>query len=154
MAAGSPLRYLLIERATLFPAAMASITEAGPVPTSPPANIPSIVVTPVVWSISIVPILPRESPSSRTNSVSGTCPSASITVSTGIVNSDPFIGTGRGRPLSSVSPSSIFTHSIPESRPFSARNRVGIVRKSMVIPSCSISDTSADEAGISSRERR
>ena len=101
-----------------------------------------------------MPLLESEIPNSLTNSVSGAWPRAAITVSTEVVNSEPSIGMGRGRPLASGSPSFIFTHSILASLPFSGKKRVGVVRNSIGIPSSSTAAVSSAEAGISLRERR
>ena len=47
----------------------------------------------------------------------GLLPIESTTLSTGMMNSDPSIGTGRARPESSGSPSSILTHLSPVTQP-------------------------------------
>jgi len=58
----------------------------------------------------------------------GDCPTASITVCTSIINFGSLDGIGFRRPDSSGSPSSIFWHSMPQTRPFSSPIiRVGFV---------------------------
>ena len=87
--------------------------------------------------------------------ISTTWPIAMNTLSTSMVNSEPRIGMGRLRPLSSGSPSSILTHSIPVSVPSLPRNRVGVTRYARLTPSCSVSSISHfGSAGISALERR
>ena len=111
----SPLRYAFMERAALLPAAMARITSAGPDTTSPPANTPSILVLKVAGSTSSVPRSVNVNPSGSAL-LSTLCPIAIITLSTSIVNSEPWTSLGRRRPLASGSPISIRAHFIPVTR--------------------------------------
>ena len=104
----SPLKYLPMDSAANFPAAIASITVLGPETTSPPANTPFLSVASVSSSISIVPQREILIPSfSAKKPVSGCSLIAGISVSNSIVNSEPSIGTGLLLPLLSISPSSI-----------------------------------------------
>ena len=66
----------------------------------------------------------------------GDVPRDIITVSTSITNSEPSTGTGHLLPESSASPSSIFTHLIPFTHPFSSLNiSTGLVSISKTTPS-------------------
>ena len=87
------------------PAAMASTTVAGPVSQSPPAKTPVLLVSRV--SLSACDGAPGGqradvSPGRRSST---SWPMARMMVSAGMVNSEPGIGSGRRRPLSSGSPS-------------------------------------------------
>ena len=87
-----------------------------------------------------------------------------ITVSTSRTNSEPSTGTGRRLPFSSGSPSSIFMHFMPVTKPFFSfrgllsslkpRISMGFERRRKSIPSSSACSTSSFRAGSSSIERR
>ena len=134
---------------------MAEITVAAPVTISPPAKTPGIEVAPS----SLATILPRLLvPSSGVVCLSkglGPCPIAITTISTSRTYSEPLISTGERRPDESGSPSSIFTHSIPLTHPFSfPRIRVGLLSSLSSIPSSLACPISSLRAGISSSLRR
>ena len=139
--------------AASFPVATAPMTVSGPETASPPAKTPSIFVCSVKSSTIIVP---NRVYSSLSGSISWFTrwPIAMITVSTSMVNSEPSIGTGRLRPLSSGSPSSIRMHSMPVTFPFWERTLTGFTSILIAMPSTSASSTSVLSAGISVRERR
>ena len=85
----------------------------------------------------------------------GRWPMASITVCTGSTNSLPAQGTGRRRPDSSGSPSSMRWHSRPRTQPWSSPTmRTGLVRRRTSTPSSSACRISSRRPGISARERR
>ena len=139
-----------MEAAASLPAAIASTTVLGPVTASPPAKMSGSCVCKVTGSTLTVPqSLKVQAHSSVRQAQSDSWPMAGITVSTSITNSEPGIGSGRRRPLSSGSPSCILTHSMLLTRPFSAMIRTGLVRVMISIPSSRHSSISAGSAGIS-----
>ena len=85
----------------------------------------------------------------------GLLPMAQIEASMLMRNSEPGTSTGRRRPESSGSPSSMRRHWISVSRLRSSPiRRTGRVRKSKTTPSSSAFSTSSARAGSSSRLRR
>ena len=102
------------------PAAMASTTVAGPVSQSPPAKTPGRLVSRVSLSAAMVP-LEVSSHTFSTSSPSTSWPTARMSVSAAMVNSEPAIGSGRRRPLLSGSPRAIFWQTTPVRRPLVGR---------------------------------
>ena len=130
-------RYSSIPFAAALPAPIARITVAAPVTASPPAYTASFDVCPLSSSATIHFLLLISSPLVVDEiSGSGDVTSDLITASSYIPNSEPGISTGFLLPEASGSPSSIFTHLIPVTLPFSSvRTSVGLVRRSNIIPS-------------------
>ncbi len=79
---------------------------------------------------------------------------AAITVSTGIVNSDPSMGMGLRLPPASNSPRDMRTHSIAWTLPAFSMMLFGATRVCIFTPSFSASAISSSYAGISSFSRR
>ena len=134
---------------------MAKITVAAPVTASPPAKTPSLVVAPLSSAIK-QPLRFVSNPSvvERIKGF-GEVPIAMIIQSTSKTKLLSFISTGRLRPLSSGSPNSIDTHSIPLTQPFSSPStRTGLVNNLKIIPSSCACSTSSLRAGNSSMLRR
>ncbi len=83
----------------------------------------------------------------------GLVPSAMITASQSVWNSDPSIGTGLLLPEASGSPSSMRMQSMPFTQPFSSVvMRTGFVRRLKMMPSCFAWPTSSFLAGSSSSD--
>ena len=123
---------------------------------SPPANTPGFDVAPVRSSATIRLRGVTSSPG-VVFAISGLVfePAATTSMSMSMTNSLPSTAVGRRRPLASGSPSSMRTHSTPDTQPFSSpRMRVGFVSSWKRMPSCSAWCTSSARAGISSRPRR
>jgi hypothetical protein len=139
-----------MDSAARRPEAMAVTITSGPVTQSPPANTPATGVARVSSSTASVPQGLVGSPSFST---SGSCPTVTIAASAGSVNSEPGIGTGRGRPEASGSPRRMRCSTAPVSLP-SPENATGPARNSKRTPSASAASTSAGSAGISARLRR
>ena len=116
---------------------MARITVAAPVTMSPPAHTPLLDVLPVSSSAIMYPHLLRAMSSvDWVRRGFAPEPTAITPRSHSSVNFEPSMGTGLRRPDSSGSPSSIFRHSIPTTRPWSSpRNCVGAARKKNSTPS-------------------
>jgi len=116
--------------AALLPAFRASMSVAGPVTQSPPANILVASVELLAGSALMVPQAVVSDPFSLAGRSprSGFWPVAAITMSVFRVNSEPLMGMGRLRPLSSGSPSFIFTHSIAVTLPALRTIPMGAVR--------------------------
>ena len=134
---------------------MARITVAAPVTASPPAKTPGRVVAPE----SSATRQPRRVVSSPCVVLEisgfGDVPRAMMTVSVGISNSEPGMGTGLRRPLSSGSPSSIRMHFRARTQPFSSPSTsTGLVSMSKMMPSCMAWWTSSRRAGSSASVRR
>ena len=149
------LRYSSMALAAFLPAPMARITVAAPVTASPPANTPLRLVRPFS-SATIQPLrfVSRPLVVDLINGL-GLVPSAMMTTSQSISKLLPSFTTGLRRPLSSGSPSSISTHSIPFTHPFSSpRTRTGLVSILNSIPSCLAWCTSSTRAGSSASLRR
>ena len=118
---------ILLKIADVMEANLASIAVAAPVTTSPPAKTPSTLVSKVFASTWMVCQRVRLSVSPKGRkfetlppSSDCTCvfwPMAAMMKSQSMVNSDPRIGFGLRRPLESGSPSSISTHSRPQTQP-------------------------------------
>ena len=113
-------RYSRMDAAAFLPEPMARMTVAEPVTASPPANTPLRLVA-VVSSAMMQPCLSESRPSvvERIRGL-GRVPRAMMTVSHSMINSLPAFATGRRRPDSSGSPSSISMHSSPQAEPFSS----------------------------------
>ncbi len=97
----------------------------------------------------MVPVFDSFNPIPSKDEISGLCPIAGITVSTSILNSEPFIGIGLALPLSSGFPSFILMHSIPTTLPFFPIILTGWTRKFISMPSFNVSSISDSCAGIS-----
>ena len=94
---------------------------AEPVTMSPPANTPFLLVSSVFSSATILPRLVSSSPLVlRVSSGLALVPTETITASTWIRLSEPSLGTGRRRPLSSGSPNSMSMTSISCTQPRSS----------------------------------
>ena len=122
--------------AAVRPAPIARITVAAPVTASPPARRPCGSVVPRSSAV----MQPRRVVSRpavvAASSGLGEVPSAMITTSHSISNSEPSFTTGERRPLSSGSPNSISTHRRPVTQPFSSpRTAVGLVSMRKRMPS-------------------
>ncbi len=151
----SCLKYLSIARAPRRPAAIASMIMPGPVTKSPPAKTPGRLVARVLLSTTRVSHRVRSRAlSAGRKERSGAWPTAAITVSASMKVSEPSIGMGRRRPLSSGSPSFIWIHCNPDTFQPSVTIRVGLTRKLILTPSARVWSYSTSVTGISARERR
>ena len=139
-----------------MPAPMDRITVAAPVTASPPAYTPSRLVSPPSSSVMMQPRLLVSSPGVVLRiSGLGLVPMATITASTSISKAESFTGTGRRRPLSSGSPSSIAMQRRPHTKPFSSPSTsMGSDRVLKAMPSSWACSTSSLRAGSSFIERR
>ena len=129
--------YSSMARAAVRPAPMARMTVAAPVTASPPAKTPSRDVAPCPSAV----MQPRRSVSSPAVVAAsrglGEVPSAMMTMSQAMSNSEPGFTTGERRPLWSGSPSSISTHRMPVTQPRSSpRTSAGLVSMRKQMPSC------------------
>ena len=131
-------------QAAFLPWAIAWMTVWAPSTASPPANTFGWSVCSIRSATAIVRHLVRSTPwSSLVPSSLGYCPIALMTWSHSTVNSEPSTGTGRRRPESSGSPSSMRTHSTPHTASASSvTTRTGATSSSSRTPSSSASSTS------------
>src|SRR2546422_3886119 len=94
--------------------------------TSPPANTSVMLVSPPA-SMAILPSLVISMGVARCTVGLGPCPTAATTVSTGIQNSEPGIGTGTGRPDASGGTSCIQMHCRSEEHTSELQSRLHLV---------------------------
>ncbi|MNY53055.1 hypothetical protein D3C86_1887810 [compost metagenome] len=122
--------------AAFLPAPMARITVAAPVTTSPPAYTRGLLVSMVASSTIMPPQRWVERPGvvERISGL-GLWPMAIMTVSSSMAKTLSAFSTGLRRPLASGSPSSISTHSMPVTQPFSPVIRTGLTKSLKWMPS-------------------
>ena len=143
------------DTAPSLPAAMASMTNFGPVMTSPPTKTSGCAVWKVVLSAMAVPPRPVSTlePSSRPPH-STLWPMAAMTVSAFSVSNWPSSGTGLRRPEASGSPSSMSWSFRAAALPSLPSICAGAARNLNFTPSALASATSSSSAGISASVRR
>ena len=136
------------------PAAIALITNFGPVTTSPPANISLCAVWPVSSAVCTVPFRLNNMFSGAIPPRSTFCPIAAITLFALISLNSP-VPIGLRRPFASRSSLNSIISTFKElTFPSFANISLGAVRNTNLTPSSCASATSRSSAGISSRVRR
>ena len=123
--------------AAFLPAPIARITVAAPLTASPPANTPLRVVC-IVTSSAIKHLCLLASKPAVVLKINGfgEVPSDMITISTSRMKSEPAFSTGLLLHEASGSPSSISTHLMPLTQPFSSpKISLGFVKRRKITPS-------------------